>query len=249
MLPFLDSLRHLTYDNSFWVALFRLVVAAFCGGCIGLERGRKRRPAGFRTHMLVCIGAALAMLISQYMTMMTESYWAAIYESLSGKPLGNPTDAARLGAQVINGIGFLGAGTIIVTGQQEVKGLTTAAGLWASACMGLCIGAGFVEGAFIGCVMIIITIVALTRVERVIMAHSRNINLYVEFVNVDDVGAIISTIKAQDIRIFEVEIRKATGVGANQSAVFSVRLPKRMPHATVMTVLAELENVRSIEEL
>jgi hypothetical protein len=86
-------------------------------------------------------------------------------------------------------------------------------------------------------------------VERVIMAHSRNINLYVEFVNVDDVGAIISTIKAQDIRIFEVEIRKATGVGANQSAVFSVRLPKRMPHATVMTVLAELENVRSIEEL
>ncbi|MBE6595359.1 MAG: MgtC/SapB family protein [Ruminococcaceae bacterium] len=249
MLPFLDSLRILTYDNSVWVALFRLGVAVFCGGCIGLERGRKRRPAGFRTHILVCIGAALAMLISQYMTMMTDTYWAAIYEQLAGRPLGNPTDAARLGAQVINGIGFLGAGTIIVTGQQEVKGLTTAAGLWASACMGLCIGAGFVEGAVIGCILIIVTIIVFTRVERVIMACSRNINLYVEFANVDDVGAIISTIKAQDIRIFDVEIRKAVGVGANQSAVFCVRLPKRMSHATVMTVLAELEHVRSIEEL
>ena len=249
MLPFLDSLRILTYDNSFWVALFRLGVAVFCGGCIGLERGRKRRPAGFRTHILVCIGATLAMLISQYLTMMTEDFWAAIYEALSGKPFGNPTDASRLGAQVINGIGFLGAGTIIVTGQQEVKGLTTAAGLWASACMGLCIGAGFVEGAVIGCVLIILTIVAFTRVERVIMACSRNINLYVEFANVDDVGSIISTIKAQDIRIFDVEIRKAKGVGDNQSAVFSVRLPKRMSHATVMTVLANLEHVRSIEEL
>ena len=74
-------------------------------------------------------------------------------------------------------------------------------------------------------------------------------SVYVEFVNVDDVGSIISTIKAQDIRIFDVEIRKAVGVGANQSAVFCVRLPKRMSHATVMTVLADLEHVRSIEEL
>jgi putative Mg2+ transporter-C (MgtC) family protein len=249
MLPVLDSLRTLTYDNSVWVALFRLGVAVFCGGCIGLERGRKRRPAGFRTHILVCIGATLAMLISQYMTMMTDNYWAAIYEALSGKSFGNPTDAARLGAQVINGIGFLGAGTIIVTGQQEVKGLTTAAGLWASACMGLCIGAGFVEGAVIGCVLIIVTIIALTKVERVIMACSRNINLYVEFANVDDVGSIISTIKAQDIRIFDVEIHKNKGVGVNQSAVFSVRLPKKMTHTTILTLLADVENVRSIEEL
>ena len=156
---------------------------------------------------------------------------------------------SRLGAQVINGIGFLGAGTIIVTGHQEVKGLTTAAGLWASACMGLAIGAGFVEGALVGCLLIVLTIVVLTRIERLLMARARNINLYVEFVNVEDVGKIISAIKAQSIRIFDVEIHKSKGIGVNQSAVFSIRLPKRMPHTTVLSVLASVEQVRSVEEL
>lgn len=245
MIPFLDPLRTLTYDNTLVVALFRLGIAIFCGGCIGLERGRKRRPAGFRTHMLVCIGAALAMLISQYLNMMVQTCWESAVH-FDGQRF---SDASRLGAQVINGIGFLGAGTIIVTGQQQVKGLTTAAGLWASACMGLCIGAGFVEGALFGCVLIILTIIVFSRVERAIISRARNLNLYVEFANIDDVGAIISTIKAQEIRIFDVEIQKHKTAGANQCAVFSVRLPKRMQHTTLMTVLAAVENVRSIEEL
>lgn len=247
MLPFLEPLRYLTADNSVYVTLFRLSIAAFCGGVIGLERGRKRRPAGFRTHMLVCIGAALAMLISQYLTMMTETYWAKIL-LLANTTVGN-TDVSRLGAQVINGIGFLGAGTIIVTGQQEVKGLTTAAGLWASACMGLCVGAGFVEGAFIGCLLISITIIVFSRLERIILARSRNLNLNVEFEHVDDVGKIISAIKSQNIRIFDVEIHKSRNAEKCPSAVFSVRLPKRMAHTTLLTLLADVENVRSIEEL
>ena len=243
MLPFLDPLRILTHDNILWVTLLRLCVAIFCGGVIGLERGRKRRPAGFRTHMLVCLGAALAMLISQYLTMMETSYWSL----LTG--LTNKTDVSRLGAQVINGIGFLGAGTIIVTGRQEVKGLTTAAGLWASACMGLTIGAGFIEGAFCGCVFISVTIIVFSRLERVIISHARNINLYVEFAHLDDLGRIINAIKEQDIRIFDVDVRKAKDERHNQGAVFSVRLPKRMSHTTMMTVLAGVENIRAIEEL
>ena len=104
-LSFMDPLRHLTMENGVWVTLFRLTVAAICGGIIGLERGRKRRPAGFRTHMLVCMGATLAMLISQYLTMMAQTDWANVYAMLNM----NPTDAARLGAQVINGIGLYGA--------------------------------------------------------------------------------------------------------------------------------------------
>ena len=240
MLSFLDPLRHMTYDNAFLVALIRLSVAVLCGGIIGLERGKKRRPAGFRTHMLVCLGAALAMVV--------EYSWAELV-TFTGASGSKNTDVSRLGAQVINGIGFLGAGTIIVTGHQEVKGLTTAAGLWASACMGLAIGAGFVEGALVGCLLIILTIVVLTRIERLLMARARNINLYVEFVNVEDVGKIISAIKAQSIRIFDVEIHKSKGIGVNQSAVFSIRLPKRMPHTTVLSVLASVEQVRSVEEL
>jgi putative Mg2+ transporter-C (MgtC) family protein len=239
------DLAHMTEDNMIWVTLLRLGVAMFCGGVIGLERGRKRRPAGFRTHMLVCIGAALAMLISQYLAMMVTSHWDAIV-TFSGQ---HNTDASRLGAQVINGIGFLGAGTIIVTGRQEVKGLTTAAGLWASACMGLAIGAGFVEGAFFACILISLTIIVFSRFERMIVSRARNINLFLEFEHVDDLGKIISVIKAQDIRIFDVEVRKASEKQLMQSAVFSVRLPKRMPHTKIMTVLAGVEGIRTIEEL
>ncbi len=247
MLGFLDPLRTITSDNSLWVALLRLAVAAFCGGCVGLERGRKRRPAGFRTHMLVCLAAALAMIISQYLTMMVTEYWDSLVIIQGG---GNKyTDVSRFGAQVINGIGFLGAGTVIVTGRQQVKGLTTAAGLWASACMGLAIGAGFVEGAFVGCLLIVATITIFNHLERRILTRARNINLYIEFAHIDDVGAVISAIKAQDIRIFDVEIHKSKDVGGNQSAVFSIRLPKRMSHATAMSVVAGVENVRAIEEL
>ena len=112
--------------------ILRLAVAMLCGGLIGIERASKRRAAGFRTYMVVCLGATLAMLLNQYIDDMLVHAWQ----------ISQTTDAARLGAQVINGIGFLGAGTIILTGSQQVKGLTTAAGLWASACMGLAIGAG-----------------------------------------------------------------------------------------------------------
>lgn len=243
MLPFLEPLRHMTADNVLWVTLLRLGFAMFCGGVIGLERGRKRRPAGFRTHMLVCLGAALAMLISQYLSMMEQDYWSALTSFVAN------TDVSRLGAQVINGIGFLGAGTIIVTGRQEVKGLTTAAGLWASACMGLTIGAGFVEGAFFGCVLISFTIIVFSRLERFIVSRVRNINLYIEFAHVDDLGLIIKAIKEKEIRIFDVEMRKSKEEHGVQSAVFSVRLPNRMPHTEVMTALADVKNVYTIEEL
>ena len=132
--------------------LLRLVLAMLFGGFIGLERERKRRPAGFRTYMLVCLGAALTMLLSQYESFMVTTAWRE-----TAAEIGLRTDVSRFGAQVINGIGFLGAGTIIVTGKQEVKGLTTAAGLWASACMGLAIGAGFYECVLLGFVLIFLT--------------------------------------------------------------------------------------------
>ena len=112
----------------------RLALAMLLGGCIGLERGRKRRPAGFRTYMLVCLGAALTVLLSLYEFTMVTGPWSDICAEIGIK-----TDVSRFGAQVINGIGFLGAGTILVTGRQQVKGLTTAAGLWASACTGLAV--------------------------------------------------------------------------------------------------------------
>ena len=229
---------------SIWDLLIRLGVASLCGGLIGIERGRKRRAAGFRTHMLICMGAALTMILSTYLAaMMTGGLW-----NLDPETDYIRTDISRFGAQVINGIGFIGAGTIIVTGRQQVKGMTTAAGLWASACMGLAIGAGFYAAALIGCAFIILTIVVFSKLENVILSHSRNVNLYVEFEHTDDLSVIIEKIKGQEVRIFDVEITKAKGT-ALPNAIFSLQLPKKKPHTAVMTAIAEIDTVRTIEEI
>ena len=154
----------------------RLALAMLLGGCIGLERGRKRRPAGFRTYMLVCLGAALTVLLSLYEFTMVTGPWSDICTEIGIK-----TDVSRFGAQVINGIGFLGAGTILVTGRQQVKGLTTAAGLWASACTGLAVGAGFYECVLIAFAMIFLSIRLFPIVDAYIQENARDINLYMEF--------------------------------------------------------------------
>ena len=229
---------------SIWEVILRLSLASICGGIIGIDRGRKHRAAGFRTYMLVCMGAALTMVLGTYISVMIHSQlWSTVpgIESIT-------TDVSRFGAQVINGIGFVGAGTIIITGRQQIKGMTTAAGLWASACMGLSVGAGFYAAALIGCLFIFLTIVVFSKLETFILSHSRNINLYVEFEDTSDLSLIIEKIKAHEIRIFDVEVVKSKG-GALPSAIFSLQLPKKKSHTIVMTAIAEVESVRIIEEI
>lgn len=217
-----------------WVSvIFRLAVATVCGGVIGFDRGRKRRPAGFRTYMIVCIGAALTMLISQHL------FWR-----------GYTTDLSRLGAQVVSGIGFLGAGTIIVTGRQQIKGLTTAAGLWASACMGLAIGAGFYFGALVGFLLVLFTMTVLSYVEGRIIASARNMNIYVEYTSSTDVGVLIDSIKKLDVKIYDIEIRRSrASEGVYPSSIISLKLPKGLPHAVLMAEVASSIGVRSVEEV
>ena len=231
---------------SFWELLLRLGVASLCGGLIGIERGRKHRAAGFRTHMLVCMGAALTMVLSTYLcAMLMSELW-----HLNPEVDYVTTDVSRFGAQVINGIGFLGAGTIIVTGRQQVKGMTTAAGLWASACMGLCIGAGFYLASLICCICIIMTIVVFSRLERFILSRSRNVNIYVEVEDLDDLPRVIERIKEQETRIFDVEITKGKYSETHfPNAIFTLQLPRKKPHAALLSAIAELDTVRSIEEL
>ncbi len=230
---------------SIWELLLRVGISVLCGGIIGIDRGRKHRPAGFRTYMLVCVGAAMTMILGTYLQYMIVNVWNPASEfSIMN------SDISRFGAQVINGIGFLGAGTIIVTGRQQVKGMTTAAGLWASACMGLCIGAGFYLAAIICCVCMIFTIVVFSRLEGFILSRSRNINLYVEFEELDDLPAIIEKINGQETRIFDVEITKAKYSETHYpNAIFSLQLPKKKPHTALLTAISELDTVRSIEEL
>ena len=225
--------------------MLRLVLAVLFGGVIGLERGRKRRAAGLRTYMLVCLGAALTVLLSMYEYYMVTHPWAEL-----AAEIGIRTDVSRFGAQVINGIGFLGAGTIIVTGRQEVKGMTTAAGLWASACTGLAIGAGFYECVFLAFLLISIVIRVLPQVETYIVENARNMNIYVEFESLDDVGYIISRIKSQDVQFYDVEIDHGREEKLrNPSAVFSIRLNHKQMHTQVLAAISELESVRTIDEI
>lgn len=154
--------------------LLRFLVAGVCGGVIGYSRGRLQRPAGFRTHVLVCIGAASTMIVSQFCV----------------DELGISGDALRIPAQVISGIGFLGAGSIIVNGKyrNHITGLTTAAGLWASACMGLAAGAGYYECAIIMCIIIYIVLVPLFKLDTNHVKTLHSMILYVEV----DAGARLS---------------------------------------------------------
>ena len=126
MQAWIDSMN-LMQINEVTVAV-RLALALICGGILGLERTRKQRAAGMRTYMLVSLGACIVMITGEYV----------FYKFDIGDP-------ARLGAQVISGIGFLGAGSIVISGKSKIRGLTTAAGLWTSACIGLVIGIGFYE--------------------------------------------------------------------------------------------------------
>ena len=212
---------------------FRLLLALICGGVLGIERGRKNRPAGFRTYMLVCVGAALVMITNEY-----------IYNRYG---TGDPT---RLGSQVISGIGFLGAGTIIVTVRNRVKGLTTAAGLWGAACMGLAIGAGYYTAAIISCVMIYFVMAMLYRLDVRVMASARAINLYVEFASVRDIGEFIQYVKERDMKITDLELIQSGSVNESAAAILvTIRLMKKADHAEIIHLLSSAGGVRYMEEV
>ena len=239
-MEWLDYLREL---NTVSLAV-RLLLAMTVGGLIGLERGRKRRAAGFRTYMLVCIGAALTMLLGQYLSLMLNTRWAE-----TAAAVGVGSDVARFGAQVVSGIGFLGAGTIVLTGRKEIKGLTTAAGLWACACMGLAIGAGFYECVVLGVILIFLCIRVLPVLETFLLRRSRNLNLYVEFSAVQDVRRITACLKQLGVAILDVEIDPGQkDAGQYPSATFILRLKRRQIHAEVLSAVFRLDSVRKIDE-
>ena len=215
------------------ISVFKIALALFCAGVIGLERGRKKRPAGFRTYMVVCVGATLVM--------MTNEYLCEVYGT---------GDVARLGAQVINGIGFLGAGTIITTGHNRVKGLTTAAGLWTSACIGLAIGSGYYEGAILGTFAIVIIMVVLHSFDRRLTNNTKAIILYVEFTKMSVMRKLVDFARENDIKVEDVEIEQPNNMmEAKMVAVVTLRLPNKENHLEFLEKVSSLEGVMFVEEI
>ncbi|MDF2656078.1 MAG: MgtC/SapB transporter [Bacillota bacterium] len=178
--------------------IIRIVLAMIIGGVIGWERENNNRPAGLRTHMLVAIGAAVVMLMGE---MSLEKYSEI-----------TTMDPTRLGAQVISGIGFLGAGTIMREG-LTVRGLTTAASLWAVACLGLAAGGGFYESAVLGTIAIIITLTIFNYLEKKFRKVKRK-GLAIEMVCSDISGTLINTKKiasGYDVILNDVDIAEEIG--------------------------------------
>ncbi|MBE6629901.1 MAG: MgtC/SapB family protein [Ruminococcaceae bacterium] len=232
MREFLDMIRFAEGFN-IWGAVIRMLLAVVCGGLIGIEREHKRRPAGFRTHILICLGASMTTLTSQYLYLHLDMF----------------TDLTRLGAQVIAGIGFIGAGTIIVTKRRQVKGLTTAAGLWASAIVGLAIGAGYFEAALIATAMILLVELVLSRFEWFLMSTARDIHLYVEYKENEALEKIDDYLRNRGVVVGDLHITKSAGSTKNPCAIYSLQLPRKMTHDRVMTALTEIAGVVSVEEL
>lgn len=214
-----------------WETVFRLILAMIVGGLIGFEREIGNRPAGFRTHTLVCVGSTLVMLTSLF-----------IFEEYSG--IVN-LDPARLGAQVISGIGFLGAGTILKLGPR-VRGLTTAASLWVVACLGLAIGAGYYWGAITATILVYITLILLKKVERIFVRDISALEIDLQLRNkpgqiakVTDVMGRLN-IQIRDIRIFHNEDEDED---IWMKIKFYVRLPAGMNRDILLAELKQIDGV------
>lgn len=214
--------------NEFTVAL-RLLLAALCGGILGVERMRKRRAAGVRTYMLVCLGAATAMMTGIFLS----------------KQLGI-SDPARIGAQVISGIGFIGAGTIMVTGYREVKGVTTAAGLWVSACMGLALGAGFYFGGILMCIIIFVVLYAGSHLESRYLRTTRRIRLHVFFDKPESMSGFFIFVRGQGIIIDDFE---SIGGSGGTGSIFTLKLPEKKRHSAVLEKLKACEGIVYLDEV
>lgn len=204
-----------------------------CGGIIGLERSRKSRPAGFRTYMIVCLSSALVMMTNQY-----------IYDNFRG------SDPARLGAQVISGIGFLGAGTIILTSRNQVKGLTSAAGLWAAACLGLAIGIGFYSGALIVALVVFIIITLFKKIDYMLTSTNKKITLYTSFKTIENLDKFINFCNSSGLKVRDVEITKDPGLHeVSVIAIIALEAQERTNHVKIIQKLNTFEDLIHIEEL
>lgn len=219
---------------SFVSVFVRMLLATICGGAIGIEREYKRRPAGFRTHILICLGATITTLTSQYL------YLEMHYN----------TDIGRLGAQVVAGIGFIGAGTIIVSRRQRVKGLTTAAGLWTTAIVGLALGSGFYEGGIGVTVLILLAELVFSRLEYCILNNAPEINLYVEYADKFCLNRTMSFMREQNIKILNLEITRPESDDARYAgAIFCLRLPPKIQLDRVIMEINALSGISLVNEL
>lgn len=212
----------------------RLICSMFIGVIIGIDREYKNRGAGIKTHVLVCLGSTLVMMVGEYIAFQFPD---------------SKVDITRIGAQVVSGVGFLGVGTIIVTGKNQVKGLTTAAGLWVCACTGLAVGIGFVQGAILTVLLIIFTLKGLSFLERVMHKYKKRFDMYIEFESNKSIKIFISKMRERKVKISNMNFVKESLKDDGPMAIVTCEISKIREREEFLEILREMNGIKYLEEL
>ena len=208
--------------------IIRVFLAAVAGALVGLEREFHGRAAGMRTHMMVALGSALTTMIGMY------GYYV----------LGFNSDPMRIAAQVISGVGFLGAGTILLRGGgSRITGLTTGAGLWAAAAIGLAVGAGFYVGAFMTVFAVMATFTLVSRLEMLLNRKRQRMAIYLELENVDAVAGMLELLRSE-YGLMEVQVTPPrSGTAPHVGMEVLVRVPQKLSIRENLERFTALEHV------
>ncbi len=222
-----EVIAYLSSFNPVTVIL-RVLLAALAGALVGLEREFHGRAAGMRTHMMVALGAALTAMIGLF----------TVHE------LGLSSDPLRVGAQVISGVGFLGAGTILLRGGgSRITGLTTAAGLWTAASIGLAVGIGFYVGAFITVFAVMFTFTLVTRIEGRMNRKRQRMAIYLELDHVEAVAPMLDMLRTE-YGLLEAQVTPArSGTAPHVGLEILVRVPQKLSTEENLKRFSELERV------
>lgn len=223
---FMDAIKEFLADFNWITVMIRILLAAIAGGVVGVERGLHGRAAGMRTHMMVCIGSALTTLLGVYNVEVLGVTWA---------------DPMRVGAQVISGVGFLGAGTILLKrGSSQISGLTTAAGLWATAVIGLAMGVGFYEGALLTTCAVLVAFTIVAHLESRMSSKRQRLFVYLELDSVGVVTEISDHIKE---KYHATELQVTPARSGTTGYVGLEALIKISPKITVDEKIKDLESI------
>ncbi|WP_315078415.1 MgtC/SapB family protein [uncultured Clostridium sp.] len=225
----------------------RLILSILISGVIGYERESTNSPAGFRTHILVSLGATIISLIQ------VEMVSKSIILIGSDEVLANSIkiDMGRLGAQVISGIGFLGAGTIIHT-KGSIKGLTTAASVWVVGCIGLAVGLGYYSISILGGISIVLVLVSLKRFEKKFIINAGNYKIYMSYTDKGEAMKYIEGFVAtKGIKIINIEfyLDEYEENKKIKSCLLSVKIPKHFTLDEFLLKCGANEYINKVHEV
>ena len=215
-----------------WNVMLRILISLILGSLIGIDRGVKRRGAGSRTDAAVCLGATMVMLTAQYMNLQFPE----------------KTDISRMASQVISGVGFLGAGSILVS-RHQVKGLTSAAGVWISACIGLAVGIGFVDGAVAVTLVLLLGLHVLPVIEGKVYHYSRYMTLYVEVEDSKTVTYLLQKMKEDGCMIDMYNVERPKTAGQTFTILITACVGKKQKKEIYVQELSEIPGIMSVDSV